>query len=160
MRASLAVTIVLRGVPAKPHIAWSIARNGEFAITEDLERQMLYAALWQTANEINTSPRVAPIQLEGGGDTALPVEPMTHHERIAQRAANARVVLAAYRATGGQDADDRVAIQDLIGDLLHLHEEISNEEGGNETGEEAAYHALAHFINERDKAIAFPTTIG
>lgn len=157
MRASLAVTVVIRDA-GKLHVSWSVARNGELAKDEREERGMLYSALWQAANEIAKAPMVAPIQLEGGGDKPLPVEELTRPMRNKRHAANARIALSAYRTTGGQDENDLVAIGDLIGDLCHLYDEMTDE--GHISPEEMVNNAVSHFQAERDEAIAFPTTIG
>jgi hypothetical protein len=92
------------------------------------------------------------------------MRPRTIAEKNVTGRENARRALDAYRATGGQDPDDVVAIQDLIADLLHLADEAIKtavaEEGcevawdGNVTVVGIAYRAFSDYEYEADPANA------
>jgi hypothetical protein len=72
----------------------------------------------------------------------------TMTEKLGTSRVNARVALAAYMATEGQDTDEAAALGDLIADLAHLADDVG------ERGSDVLRLATEHYEYESDPSHA------
>ena len=74
---------------------------------------------------------------------------MNMAEKVERSRAHAQVALDAYHSTGNHDEDERLAITDLIADLLHLGQHLCADEGGWDP-QLTVGRALGHYEHEAD----------